>query len=78
MKQKMGIIIAAVIGVLAAAYGIFFRTKRAVAVSIIGGADGPTSVFLAWKAGDGILWTLMVAGAVILLIVLILIVRKRK
>lgn len=28
------------------------RQKRAVAVSIIGGADGPTSVFLAGKVPD--------------------------
>lgn len=46
-------------GILAAAGAVIFgigvtsMTKKAVAVSVIGGADGPTSVFLAGKIGDG-------------------------
>ena len=33
-----------------------FAHKKAVAVSIIGGADGPTSIFLAGKVGGGFFW----------------------
>ena len=33
-----------------------FVHKKAVAVSIIGGADGPTSIFLAGKVGAGFFW----------------------
>ena len=33
-----------------------FAHKKAVAVSIIGGADGPTSIFLAGKVGAGFFW----------------------
>ena len=56
-----------------------YTQKRAMAVSIIGGADGPTSVFLAGKVGGAvflgtyILWILVVA-----LIVGILIYKKKK
>ncbi len=69
MKKKIGIIAVIFIGLLTVIYGMIFRAKDAVAVSIIGGADGPTSVFLAGKVGDGISLTLIVVGVVILAIV---------
>ena len=69
MKKKIGIIAVIFIGLLTVIYGMIFRAKDAVAVSIIGGADGPTSAFLAGKVGDGISLTLIVVGVVILAIV---------
>lgn len=45
--------------------GVTSMTKKAVAFKVIGGADGPTSVFLAGKIGDGVWWALMVAGGMI-------------
>ena len=81
MKKK-GMIIAAiitgVIGVLAIIYGIVTRAKCAAAISIIGGADGPTSIFLAGKVGNGFSLTLIVVGVVILAVVLAVILRRRK
>lgn len=47
---------AAQIGIFAAyllAIGMGFNDKAAAAISIIGGADGPTSIFLAGKLGQG-------------------------
>ncbi|MDD3251049.1 MAG: hypothetical protein PHV18_00670 [Lachnospiraceae bacterium] len=54
--MKKRVIIACVL--LAAGFFVLrpvfhWNNKSAVAVSIIGGADGPTSVFLAGKAGKG-------------------------
>ncbi len=59
-------------GMLAAAGAVIFgigvtsMTKKAVAVSVIGGADGPTSVFLAGKIGDGFWWAVTIAGGMII------------
>ena len=78
MKKKIGIIAVIFIGLLTVIYGMIFRAKDAVAVSIIGGADGPTSVFLAGKVGDGISLTLIAVGVVILAIVLALFLHRKK
>jgi LPXTG-motif cell wall-anchored protein len=78
MKKKMCIIIVAIVGVLAVIYGIITKTKAAASISIIGGADGPTSIFLAGKIGDGFSLTIIVVGAVILVAALLLFLRKRK
>lgn len=78
MKKKIGIIIVAVIGILAVIYGIITKAKAAASISIIGGADGPTSIFLAGKIGDGFSLTFIVAGVVILAAALLLILRKKK
>lgn len=64
MKKALTIIIAA-IGILVAVMGIHWKTKDAVAVSIIGGADGPTSVFIAGKVGDGIILGVIVVGIIL-------------
>ena len=52
---------AAQFGIFAAYFGAIafgFNDKAAAAVSIIGGADGPTSIFLAGKLGpDCVTWT---------------------
>ena len=64
MKKALTIIIA-VIGTLVAAIGIHWKSKDAVAISIIGGADGPTSVFLAGKVGDGIILGAIVIGIIL-------------
>lgn len=78
MKKKTGIIITSVIlliiGIGALAYGIYWKSKEAAAISIIGGADGPTSVFVAGKLGDG-LSTAFVAVGVALLAIIVLLVR---
>lgn len=59
-------------GILAAAGAVMFGvgvtsvTKKAAAVTIIGKADGPTSVFIAGKLGDGFWWMITIAGGVII------------
>ena len=63
MKKAITIIIA-VLGILLAVIGIHWKTKAAVAISIIGGADGPTSVFIAGKVGDGLILGTIIVGII--------------
>ncbi len=64
MKKAITIIIA-VLGILLAVIGIHWKTKAAVAISIIGGADGPTSVFIAGKVGDGLILGTIIVGIIL-------------
>ncbi len=53
---------AAQFGIYAAYFGAIalgFNDKAAAAISIIGGADGPTSIFLCGKLGQTTLWGLL-------------------
>lgn len=65
MKKGFTVVLAA-IGAGLFGVGITSLTKKAVAVSVIGGADGPTSVFLAGKIGGGVWWAMMIAGGMII------------
>ncbi|SCP97734.1 hypothetical protein [Anaerobium acetethylicum] len=51
--KKMGIG-AAIVGVMIVIIGIILKTKENASVSIIGGADGPTSIFISDKVNVGL------------------------
>ena len=51
MKKIHGIVLA-IIGIIAALFGIVLRLKENTAISIIGGADGPTSIYVAGKISN--------------------------
>ena len=68
-------IIAVLIGTVVVAVTIL--TRRAHSVSIIGGADGPTSIFLAGKVDPTSLVLGIVLGAVLLVVGVILVVKNR-
>lgn len=57
-----------------------YAQKKSVAISIIGGADGPTSIFLAGKVGAGFFWgTYLIWLLVILVAVgIVIYIRKKK
>ena len=57
-----------------------FAMKEAVAVSIIGGADGPTSIFLAGKVGGTFSMILYLLSLVVILIGvgIVIYIRKKK
>ncbi|MDO5574102.1 MAG: oxaloacetate decarboxylase [bacterium] len=78
MKKMTGCMLAVIALALIGA-GIYMKSKAAVAVSIIGGADGPTSIFLAGKVpviGGTVILT---AGVVVLAaIAVVVILRRRK
>lgn len=66
-----------VIGILIVALGIEWKMKKAVSISIIGGADGPTSVFLAGKVGNDFSLAAIVLG-IILVVLILIVLAKRK
>lgn len=43
-----------ILGAVIAAGGFYMKNSTGVVVSVIGGADGPTSIFLAGKLGSGL------------------------
>lgn len=65
MKKALAVLLAAV-GAVIFGVGVTSVTKEAAAISIIGRADGPTSIFLAGKVGDGFWWMLTIVGAAVI------------
>jgi len=77
VKKVFGII-SGVAGLLIIIGGIILKQKEAVSVSIIGGADGPTSIFLAGKVGNDFSGLGIVVGVILLVIAAVLIFMKKK
>ena len=79
MKKVVGGIIT-IIGIVMAAWGIHVYVFAKEATSIlIGGADGPTSVFIAGKVGNGVgLGTIFVGIILVVAGVVIFIKSKKK
>lgn len=78
MKKVIGV----VLGILGSVIVIVtawksFQSKAAYSISIIRGADGPTSVFLAGKVGHRYTIAAVAAG-IILLVAAVLLFRKKK
>ena len=76
MKKMLGIGLS-VIGIVTAVVTVILKLKRQMSISIIGGADGPTSVFIAGKVGN----TSAVAGVlvgIVLLAIGIFLIRKKR
>lgn len=80
MKKIVGVIVL-VLGVIATGIGtvslINIKSKAASSVAIIGGADGPTSIFIAGKVGSP-LYAAIVVGVILLIAGLFLLLKKRK
>lgn len=76
MKKIMGIVFM-VLGIAAVGLGIIFHLKRQMSVTIIGGADGPTSIFLAGKIGGVPAVTGGILGIVLLAAGIFIIIRKK-
>lgn len=62
--KKCGVFLIGVIGVLLIIIGIVSKTKNAVSFSIIGGADGPTSVFVAGKTASDFSFGMIAIGII--------------
>lgn len=62
--KKLMVVISAVIGFLLIGWGVNLKMNNSVAISIIGGADGPTSVFIAGKIGDGMIGGIILGGVI--------------
>ena len=81
MKRITGIILS-VIGIITAVISLIFKVRGhmsvAKSVSIIGGADGPTSIFIAGKIGDTSILIGIIVGIVLLIVGIFIYVRKNK
>ena len=51
--KKWIISIIAVLGSVLVIFGINMKIKESASIAVLGGADGPTAIFLAGKVGDG-------------------------
>ena len=78
MKKILGII-AGVVGIISVIVGVALKmNNNAIAIAIIGGVDGPTSVFVAGKLNSVLVSILLIAIGVVMLIVAIIFYLKRK
>lgn len=77
MKKTMAIILG-VIGLVLAGFSAVLKWKKQMSVSIIGGGDGPTSIFLAGKIGNDFSVAGIVVGILLLVIAGLLMLRKKK
>ena len=80
MKKAIGITLS-VIGIIMAAISLVFKVndQKSVAksVSVIGGADGPASIFVAGKIGGTPAITGIIVGIVLLAIGIFIFARKK-
>ena len=66
-KKKKGIFMILALFALLIGSGCFFWNKKGTAsISIIGGTDGPTSIFLAGKVNNMFISVMMIIGVIIL------------
>ena len=75
MKKILGIV-AGIVGIISVIVGVALKMNNN-AIAIIGGADGPTSVFVAGKL-NSLVSILLIAIGVVMLIVAIIFYLKRK
>ena len=76
MKKWFAMIIA-ILGIILAGFGISAKMKGAASVGIIGGADGPTAIFVAGNVGNGVSIGVILIG-IMLVVAGVLIYRKMK
>lgn len=75
-KILLGII--GIIGSLLALYGFFTRPKRVSTSTVIGGADGPTAIYVAGKVGNDFSMALIAIGILLVVFAVILFMKNRK
>ena len=76
MKKALGIC-SIIIGLALIAKEVLSKIEMNIAIKTIGGADGPTAVFVAEKLG-GAKYNGLVAGVLLLVIGIVLVFWKRK
>ena len=70
MKKVLGII-GCIIGFLLVILGSVMKAKEHTAVTIVGGADGPTSVFVAGQLNGDLAISFILIGIAVVAIILI-------
>ncbi len=76
--RKMVAALVGIIGLIMVIAGIVLKAKEHAAVSIIGGADGPTAIFIAGKVSPHFVTGLILIGIVLLILLVAWIWKKRK
>lgn len=69
--KKRAVIFAGIIGMITLIAGIALKIKKNTAIAVIGGADGPTSIFIAGKVGDGLSTGVIGIGVLLVLVVVL-------
>lgn len=77
MKKIFGLIMG-VLGVVAIALSVILKMKKSASISIIGGADGPTSIFLAGKVGGNFSTVGIISGFALIILAIFFMVSKKK
>lgn len=67
-----------ILGVILAVIGMIGKEKEQMSVAIIGGADGPTSIFLVGKVGGGVSSVFITVGLLLLVIAILWYVKHRR
>ena len=75
--KKWIYMIVGVISALILYFGIIAKLNEQKAITIIGGADGPTSIFIAGKGGYGSILTMIIVGVIIIVGIIVLIKRRK-
>lgn len=76
MKKGIGIA-SGIIGILLVVFWSVMKEKENPAFSMIGGLDGPTSVFVAGKIGGDFLNVVIVIGVILIVIGIIVFLKKK-
>lgn len=75
--KKILVIVSCIIGFLLVGFGGVMKMKENTAVSIIGGGDGPTSVFIAGELNGNLSISLILIGIILLAIALIFYLKRK-
>lgn len=75
MKNVLGITVS-IIGIILIIIGSILKLNNNT-ISIIGGADGPTSVFVATKLNSAPITILMIIGMVMLIVAIFFFLKKK-
>lgn len=77
MKKKAALLLC-VFGVIIVSANIMLKINDNISVSIIGGADGPTSIFWAGKVGEDFTLLGIIVGLILIVSAAILFVQRKR
>jgi len=76
VKRAVGGVIA-IVGFVLSVFGIITKVRGVTSI-VIGGADGPTSVFIAGKVGNGFGLGTIFSGAILIVAGVFIIIKSKK
>lgn len=77
MKKWLGLIAGIICGMIVYVI-VDAKMNEQYAISIIGGADGPTSIWIAGRVGGGDVFLALAATAAVIVLIVCLVRRKKK